>query len=765
MSPEETKSLDVEVDLFGCCYYLIKYWLVEQDIKEIRRSQQQEEPQQQPRLYTAPSYGLTAHPPPGKQYGPVIYALHQLFSKYFDPTFTRIHAGDIQGTVQKSVGIEKREKQKRDYIDHLESATEALPSFRGRKKAAAIKSIRKRFTDARPILDEDVMRIAQGLIALGWDVCICRGESDVCVARNVLGPSHVACSGDSDLFFHSTVHQVLRRTKRGAFFLYKIEDVRRGLKLSETQYLTLGVVSRSDYALNVKDIGLARNTQRLSQLSTPRVPDAYVRHAVLLDRLLYRAIVQTRFATDAASLRLIKIFVSLAHDIAQKIHQAMQESDEEDEGDNTASASSVYDPSVSIADSGQVRTGLASLRITLDDEVQDLSDDSLSETYDFADTRAAISAALASLRTQAKSLLNDAINVLEGLLRRYRASVGSNRDNTASFSVYIKQHEDAVSPWNQDCRKMEMRSDYNSYDMYLSAFVASQAPRRDPEVWQQRPRIKKIYSVHRVDLTVNRFAVEAGPSSDPSPPPPSPPPPPQDAPASSSTKPLTKRQQEAKARREAKKKEREAKKLAAKKEKEAKKLAAKKEKEAKKLAAKRELEASQAAGSQRKTKRRKRNPRLMKYSKSGKGARSAKLGLIDIESKRPKAKRTVALVTREKKRLERAHGIVSLETGSIHGVLAKNLHAFHKVQRQHHSLPTVATQYDIALLANSIQYTMIGIVDYLNTSRQWIHLVVDLLIAKEVAARRESDDESDSPILMALLHQRTCQSSVASECS
>ncbi|KAG0205938.1 hypothetical protein BGX28_002530 [Mortierella sp. GBA30] len=172
-------------------------------------------------------------------------------------------------------------------------------------------------------------------------------------------------------------------------------------------------------------------------------------------------------------------------------------------------------------------------------------------------------------------------------------------------------------------------------------------------------------------------------------------------------KPLTKRQQEAKAKREVKKKEW----------------------EAKKLAAKREPEASQAAGSQRKTKRRKLNPRQMKYSKSGKGARSAKHGLIDIESKKPKAMRTVVLVTRQKKRLERAHGIVSLDTWSIHGVLVKNLHAFHKVQRQNHSLPTEATQYDIALLANSIQFTMNGIVDYLNTTRQWIHLVLDLLIA------------------------------------
>ncbi|KAF9938464.1 hypothetical protein BGZ67_010766 [Mortierella alpina] len=74
----------------------------------------------------------------------------------------------------------------------------------------------------------------------------------------------VPASVDSDLFLHTTIARVLRKVGKD-----EINDVRWGLKLSELQCLVLGMVSRSDYAINIHNMGLKRNCKVIQLLVFP----------------------------------------------------------------------------------------------------------------------------------------------------------------------------------------------------------------------------------------------------------------------------------------------------------------------------------------------------------------------------------------------------------------------------------------------------------------------------------------------------------------
>lgn len=128
MSPEETKNHAVELDLFGCYYYLIKHCLVEQDMLSLKKARQQQQQQQEnyTRLYidehNPEAYTRTA--PSGSTH-PAVNALHRALSRRFSPERTRFHAGDRFSTTQKRVGQEDRVKQKEtSHLQKLASAVE-----------------------------------------------------------------------------------------------------------------------------------------------------------------------------------------------------------------------------------------------------------------------------------------------------------------------------------------------------------------------------------------------------------------------------------------------------------------------------------------------------------------------------------------------------------------------------------------------------------------------------------------------------------------
>lgn len=137
MSPDATKDLAVDLDLFGCYYFLIKYWLVEEDMKNLKTTRQQQQQQQQarPRLFINEQdpLKLTRQPPSGSSHPPVVYALHRGLSKRFSQSLTQVHAGDVFSTTQRCVGQEDRLKQKETNMQNLATAVNALPRQGHRK--------------------------------------------------------------------------------------------------------------------------------------------------------------------------------------------------------------------------------------------------------------------------------------------------------------------------------------------------------------------------------------------------------------------------------------------------------------------------------------------------------------------------------------------------------------------------------------------------------------------------------------------------------
>ncbi|KAF9945062.1 hypothetical protein BGZ72_001685, partial [Mortierella alpina] len=744
------------------------------------RQQQQQQQENYTRLYinehNPEAYTPTA--PLGSTH-PAVNALHRALSRRFSPERTRIHAGDRFSTTQKRVGQEDRVKQKEESLQRLASAVTELPQQAQRKRRKALVSIRRQLTACRPVRDSDITAIITGLRELGWEVCECPGESDVCAARHLCGPQAVTVSVDSDLFVHSTVGRVLRKVGREGFFLYNIDDVRRALNMSELQFLVLGMVSRSDYAKNVPNMGLKRNSKAIQALQVPKVPDGYLRNVTNLHRLLQEHAVglcqaQDHAASDAKDRleALHSVVEEAVHYVNQIQHSLLETEEAPASGDEDTVMEAADEQETSGAEpavqwkspTGRINSMVAKLT-SLHSLLQNRLDESLVSFDIDGDT----STALLQLALQSKALLVEVTSILNQLLQDYKNAVKGNLDTSASWDIYVNQHEVLKPPTEQESRQDGIEKQYETYLGYLQFVVPlglDEYPVDNTQTTElSRPFPKKIYAAHVVDLTRG----QGGASSSI---PPQPPPGPTSSPSPGGSKSkgkqkqtteeppkkLSKKQLAAKQAREEKKKEKEAKKLAAKKEKEAKKL------EDKKL---RDEEKKKEKEAKRKAQPLKRSSKKMKYSKSSKGARSLKLGITSASSASnlpdvaPKPKKVLSTATKTKKALQKAHGVVNLETGSVRGLLAKNVLVAHTSYGQKYHL-NGAAKSDIDNIATRIEQVLEQVVDYMNNSRRWIHLTIDLLISKEVKRAAELGEDYDSPVLMALLHQGKCQNIVYS---
>ncbi|KAF9967645.1 hypothetical protein BGZ70_008772 [Mortierella alpina] len=751
MSAEETKNHAVELDLFGCYYYLIKHWLVEEDMRNLKRARQLQHFQQQqpnlPRLYLSEDdpCKLMPVPPPASAQPPVVYALHRTLLKNFSPDHTRIHAGDTTATTQKNVGLEDRVKQKNTNLQQLTAAVGQLEGLQKRKRRAAFAA------DGLPaIRDSDVARIIAGLEELGWQVCACPGESDVCAARHLCAIDAVPASVDSDLFLHSTVDRVLRKVGRSGFFQYAVDDVRRKLKLSELQFLVLGMVSRSDYAKNAPNMGLKRNCKAIQLLKAPALPNGYLRNLTILHRLLQvqaLPLCQDNAAESESPLSSLRDVIEVALYYIAQIQDSFESeeapaSEEEDTVMEAAEAESQWkSPEETIASMRSQLTNVMSM-LGRQLEAQPLS------TVIDNDTAMTIQRSV----FHAEALLKEAKNILEQLLKDYKKAVKTNVDTKAGKDGIEKQYEvyldrlDLVVP---------MGLDEPSADHAETSELS-------------RPFPKKTYAAHVVDLTKAQGGAPASVSPQPPPGPPSPSPggskakpkqKPKQQPKEPPKRKLSQKQIAAQQAREEKKKEKEAKKLAAKKEKEAKKLEAKKEREAKKLEAKkqREDERKKEKEAKRKAQPLKRSSKKMKYNKSSRGARAAKTGgIIPTPEKAEKDKRKLGEATKTRDTLKKKHGVVTLETGSIRGLLAENVRVAHKLYSQKHNLDG-ASVTDLDNISGRIEQTLEQVVDFMNNSRRWIHLTIDLLIAMEVKNAEGLGADHESTVLIALIDPKKCQ--------
>ncbi|KAF9142547.1 hypothetical protein BGX20_007219, partial [Mortierella sp. AD010] len=100
-----------------------------------------------------------------------------------------------------------------------------------------------------------------GLKKLGWEVCCCRGEADVCIGRKAdKHPGQVvAASTDSDMLFHRLKTLLRKDAKSHVFTEYEIENVIQKLEINEVQWIVAGIVTNNDYSGHVKGQSFAKN--------------------------------------------------------------------------------------------------------------------------------------------------------------------------------------------------------------------------------------------------------------------------------------------------------------------------------------------------------------------------------------------------------------------------------------------------------------------------------------------------------------------------
>ncbi|KAF9572635.1 hypothetical protein EC968_009627 [Mortierella alpina] len=100
-------------------------------------------------------------------------------------------------------------------------------------------------------------------------VCHCMFEADMCIANLAPNdPEAVAVSGDSDLLGFEGIRTVLRPLPQNkGYGVYSKEATLKALELpSEAHLAILTTVSENDFSTNVKQLGLARNTEIIAKI-------------------------------------------------------------------------------------------------------------------------------------------------------------------------------------------------------------------------------------------------------------------------------------------------------------------------------------------------------------------------------------------------------------------------------------------------------------------------------------------------------------------
>ena len=262
LDPEQTQKLNVEVDLLGLYYWLIINLLHKGDLARLQPTPAPPPgtvPAQPPVRIYATSQGYSKVKPPVATVDDLAQEIHHLIAN-LAPGSTTIHI-DGARTLEKQAEHQERDKTRDSSLDScFDVVVSNFLAAQQNQRQKKVKWFWKKITTCRPILDQDKARLIQQLGALGWQVCPCRGEADVCIAHKlVTNPTHYAASQDSDMFFHMPVKNILKPFGRSSFLSYSRADVLESLKLNEAQMQLLAIVSNSDFAQNIPQKGLQRN--------------------------------------------------------------------------------------------------------------------------------------------------------------------------------------------------------------------------------------------------------------------------------------------------------------------------------------------------------------------------------------------------------------------------------------------------------------------------------------------------------------------------
>ncbi|GAB5587405.1 hypothetical protein Unana1_02305 [Umbelopsis nana] len=170
-------------------------------------------------------------------------------------------------------GVAKPKERDSKKLEFLLHVAEMKASQGKRVSASQIDAVtrllRRAFNINSPVKDTLVKTARQE----GWNIILCQGEADVHIGGLHLDESATVISGDSDLLFYPSVHNVLRPMETGSFHSYKESNILALLKLTALPWTCVGIVSGNDYDNNIIGFGITTNHKLISEIQGNKIED------------------------------------------------------------------------------------------------------------------------------------------------------------------------------------------------------------------------------------------------------------------------------------------------------------------------------------------------------------------------------------------------------------------------------------------------------------------------------------------------------------
>ncbi|GJJ73912.1 hypothetical protein EMPS_06270 [Entomortierella parvispora] len=190
----------------------------------------------------------------------------KLWRNHLDKDVTFVLHIDAPGSAAKGPTHLKRHLKREAAARKLEYNLRVLERKKGRwVPHKVIGRIDKDLRTCCQLTLETRDALVAALKHLGHDVCVCRAETDPCIATQCYqheGPKEAAVlSIDSDYLFYQGVKTLLRPNPKGPGLLhYSRDNVKKALGLiRDEELIVYGCVNRNDYNSNVPTIGLVRS--------------------------------------------------------------------------------------------------------------------------------------------------------------------------------------------------------------------------------------------------------------------------------------------------------------------------------------------------------------------------------------------------------------------------------------------------------------------------------------------------------------------------
>lgn len=199
----------------------------------------------------------------------LIHALHNKLRGTFDKDEVTLHFDGLP-TTQKSKARERRrakcDQDIRSMYDQAQKLQEMIncnnySRSQKRKIARSLRKVKSSWASAR-VIDKDTKDgLTSGLRDLGWRVCCCEGEADVCIGRRARQhPGElVAVSADSDILFHGVRTLYRWDSCRRVFTTYDVCELIKKLGVTEAQWVVAAIVTSNDYSTHIRGQSFRKN--------------------------------------------------------------------------------------------------------------------------------------------------------------------------------------------------------------------------------------------------------------------------------------------------------------------------------------------------------------------------------------------------------------------------------------------------------------------------------------------------------------------------